>query len=94
MDFATTRPVTELPLPDRQAIEHLLGGSLADQQQVFIMSFTPGQPPDEAARAAGRSRLQQTFVGAQQHAEQHGITDAQADAAVAEAMDQVRRRAT
>lgn len=92
MEPTTTLPVTALAGPDRQALEHLLGQSLADQQQVFIMAFTPGAAPDEATRAAARARLEQTFAATARHAREHNVTAEEADAAIGEAMDHVRRR--
>ena len=49
--------------------------------------------PDEATRAAAMSRLEQTFAAAQLYARENNISAEEADAAIAEAMDNVRGRA-
>ncbi len=88
----TTRTVHDLPTGERKALEQLLGRTLDEGQQVFIMAFTPGLASDETTRAAARSRLEQTFVAAEKHAQAKGITTEEADAAVEEAMQHVRNR--
>ena len=71
---------------ERLALEHLLGGPSAEQQQVLIMTFTPGAMPDEAPRAAARVRLERTFAANRQYAVEPAIAADEADAAVAEAI--------
>lgn len=88
----TTRTVQDLPTGERKALEQLLGRPLGEAQQVFIMAFTPGLAPDEATRAAARSRLERTFAAAGEHARERSITGEEADAAVEEAMQHVRNR--
>jgi hypothetical protein len=92
MESTAIRTVHDLPSNERQALEQLLGRPLDDQQHVFIMAFTPGVAPDEATRADARRRLEQTFARAEQHAREKVISADEADAAVAEAMQHVRKR--
>ena len=88
----TERNVNEIPAAERLAIESLLGGSLDADQQVFILAYTPNAAPSKAVRAAARARLQQTFAKIDDYARVHGITPEEADAALDEAMQQIRPR--
>jgi hypothetical protein len=88
MDAITTRNVGDIPADQRSALEHLLGGPLADNQQVFVGAFVPGAA-DPAARAAARDRLQSAFAA---RASNEGVTAQEADDAVDEAMRHIRSR--
>ena len=73
-------------------LEELLGQRLRENQQVFIMVFTPGIPPTEAARQEARAGLEQTWAKVERHMQDQGVTGEEFDAAVDEAVDQIRRR--
>ena len=88
----TDRSVNDIPASERQAIEALLGRSLDADQQVFIMAYTPNAAPSKAVRDAARASLRQTFAKIDEHAKAHGITPEEADAALDEAMQEVRPR--
>lgn len=85
--------VQDLPADGRQILEGLIGRPLADDQQVFIMVLSPGSAPDEEARRRAREGLEATFRRTAAYAERHGISEAEIDAAIDEAMAHVRRRA-
>jgi hypothetical protein len=74
-------------------LEDLLGQRLREDQQVFIMVLSPGSEPDEEARRCARAGLEATFRKTEAYAQEHGIADAEIDAAIEEAMADVRRRA-
>jgi hypothetical protein len=74
-------------------LEELLGQRLREDQQVFIMVLSPGSEPDEEARRRARAGLESVFRKTEAYAQEHGITDAEIDAAIQEAMADVRRRA-
>ena len=82
--------VNEMAGDDRRSVEHLLGQSLQEDQQVYILAFKPGIVPDEATRRRALASMQQTFAKAEQHAQQQGITDAEIDEAVDEATERIR----
>lgn len=85
--------VTSVPNPGddgRRWLEGALGQPLQEGQQVFIMVLSPGHEPDEEARHRARAALEQTFRRAEAHAEEHGVSDAEIDAALREAMERVR----
>ena len=87
-----TRSVQDLPSSERQVLEALLGQHLAPDQQVFVMAYTPNEIPDERTRDAARKALQQTFEAIDRHTLSEGISTEEADAAVNEAMEQIRPR--
>src|SRR5438067_11337253 len=84
--------VKDIQATGKRWLEEVLGHHLGDNQQVFIMVFTPGAEPTEAARAQARAGLEQTWERVEKHMQQHGISEAEFDDAVDEAMKQVRRR--
>lgn len=88
----TTRNVNDIPSAEREALETLLGRPLEADQQVFVMAYTPNLVPDEKVREAARKGLHQTFAAVDRHAQEHGITPEEADAAVDEAMERIRPR--
>jgi hypothetical protein len=92
MEVMTDRNVSDIPAAERQAIEALLGRNLEADQQVFILAYTSNTAPSQAVRAAARARLQETFSKIDEYAAAHGITAEEADAALDEAMEQVRPR--
>jgi hypothetical protein len=59
METTITRNVQEIAADDRRALEGLLASPLAEDQQVFILAYTPGEPPNDAVRAQARARLEQ-----------------------------------
>ena len=84
------RSVKEIQGSEKRWLEAVLGQHLHDNQQVFIMLFTPGVVPDEATRRRARDGIRNLQAKAQAHADAQGITNAEIDAAVDEAMDHVR----
>jgi len=67
---------------------------LGADQQVVIIAYTPNAVPDEAVRRTARAGLEETFAAVQKHAAEQGVTSAEADAAVEEAMQHIRRRSS
>ncbi len=82
--------VSELAGNDRRSVEHLLGQSLQEDQQVYILAFTPGIVPDENTRLRALASMRQTFAQTDQHAQPHGPTDSAIDEAVDQALDAIR----
>lgn len=92
MDSVAVRNVNQLPNDEKRSLESLVGRQLEDNQQVFIMAFTPGVAPSDGARAEAAAGLAQTWQSVGQHMQQHGVTDEQFDAAADEAVEHVRHR--
>jgi len=82
--------VRNLEANGKRWLENVLGQTLQDDQQVFIMVLSPGSEPDEAARRQARVGLDVTFRKTTAYAEEHGVSDDQIDAAIEEATQQVR----
>jgi len=74
-------------------IEEIVGQELPDDEKVFIVFSTVDVvEPDEQTRREAMQRMNETIVTAQKNAEEQGVTAEEADAAVDEAMREVRRR--
>ncbi len=84
--------VKNLQASGKRLLEAILGQELQENQQVFIMVLSPGMEPDEAARQQARAGLEATFQKTEAYAREQGITDEAIDAAIDEAMAQVRPR--
>jgi hypothetical protein len=84
------RSVKDIQAGGRRWPEDVLGQNLRENQQVFIMVLTPGREPDEETRRRARAALDETFRKTGAYAQEHGITDAEIDAAIEEAMGHVR----
>lgn len=90
METTVTRSVNEIAADEKKALEGMLGGPLSSDQQVFILTYTPGAPPDDDAQAAAKERLRKSLSASRAAAD--GISSSEADDAIAEAMAHVRRR--
>ena len=82
--------VSDLTGDERRSVEHLLGQPLQENQQVYILAFTPGVVPDEKTCQRALTSMRQAFAAAERHAQAHGIDDSEFDAAVDEALEHVR----
>lgn len=85
-------PVNDLPEPDRRSLENLLGHPLEADQQVFVLVFSAGQVSDSATRRAATQNIRSALDKADHHRTVRGITDDEVDAALDEAMGNVRPR--
>jgi hypothetical protein len=74
-------------------LEQLLGAPLEAHQRVYIIVEAPLAGPAESTRRPAARRMQELMARAQAHADAHGVTDQEMDAAVEEAMTRIRRRA-
>jgi hypothetical protein len=92
MDSVALRNVDQLPSAEKRSIENLVGRQLEDNQQVFILAFTPGVAPSDKARAEAMSGLVRTWEKVQRHKQERSVSDEEFDAAVDEAVEHVRRR--
>jgi hypothetical protein len=91
MDSVAVRNVNQLPNDEKRSLESLVGRQLEDNQQVFIMAFTPGLAPSAENRKKAMAGLTQTWAKVEQHMKQHGVTEEEFDAAVDEAVGHVRQ---
>lgn len=93
MSALISRNVDDLPEASRQSIEQLIGSPLEAHQRVYIVVDAPPPGPTGATRLQAAERIRQIVSQAQAHADSKGVTDVEMDAAVEEAMADVRRRA-
>jgi hypothetical protein len=92
MTLNTIRNVADLPEKDRESIEHLVGQSLANNQEVFVMVYTPGTRPAELTRAQACDSLMKNIDELRADMLRRGVTAVEIDAAIEEAMAEVRKR--
>jgi hypothetical protein len=88
----TVQSVKDLQDTGKRWLEGILGQHLKENQQVFIMVFTPGIDPDEATRRQSLTRAKATMAQVEKNLAAHGVAGDEFDAAVDEAMEHVRRR--
>ena len=86
-----TRNVDDLALPERAALEHLLGSPLQADQRVVIIAYKAAET-GQAVRDAARKRVEAMLQRAAGHAQAQGIAAEEADQAIAEAMEAIRPR--
>jgi hypothetical protein len=91
-EILTVQNVKDLQDSGKRWLENVLGQHLRENQQVFIMVFTPGIEPDAASRRQAAASVQQTMTEVKKNLADHGVADEQFDAAVDETMEDVRRR--
>jgi hypothetical protein len=87
---STFRDVRDIKADKKQALEELLGESLAENAQLFIASFTPGLVPDEATRHAALVRLREQMDKSHAYVAAQGTTERDADESLEEALRRVR----
>jgi hypothetical protein len=86
----TVESVRNLQASGKRLLEDILGQQLQDNQQVFIMVFSPGSEPDEVDRRQALAGLETTFQKTAAYASEHAISDNEIEAAIQEAAQQVR----
>ena len=91
-ELLTIRNVKDLQDSGKRWLEGVLGRQLQENQQVFIMVFTPGTEPDEAARRRALAAVEGTMAAVEKNLAEQGASGEDFDAAVDEAMEDVRRR--
>ena len=94
MESNTFRDVRDLAGDEKRSLETLLRQPLEEDQRVFIMTFRPEVEPDEASRRNAHAALMQTLDETQRHAQEQGVTSAEADAAVEESVRETRPRSS
>jgi hypothetical protein len=91
-ELLTVQNVKDLQDGGKCWLENVLGQHLRENQQVFIMVFTPGVEPDDSVRCKALANVKQSMTQVEKALADQGVTDEQFDAAVDEAMEDVRRR--
>ncbi len=91
-ELLTVQKVKDLQDNGKRWLEKVLGERLKENQQVFIMAFTPGAQPDDASRRQALASVKQTMSTVEKNLSAGGVSHEEFDAAVDEAMEDVRRR--
>lgn len=86
------RNVRDLEADNRHSLETVLGRPLQDDQQIIIRVLTPDVEPDAATKQSALHRAKQLSQQAAAHRESQGVTAAEVDDVVDEAMQHVRQR--
>lgn len=78
-------------LPEtRRGFEVALGGTLHDNQRVYVVVVTPGVEPNDPQRAEALADLRELAGQGTKHRESLGVSVEEADQALEEAMESVR----
>jgi hypothetical protein len=91
-ELLTVQNVKDLQDGGKRWLETVLGQLLKESQQVFIMVFTPGIERDEGSRRRALASIKQNMAEVEKNLTEQGVTGEEFDAAVDEAMEDVRRR--
>lgn len=90
MDDIAVQKASEIETPARRWLQDLLGRSLSDNEQVIIFVAGVHGSPSPADRQHAFERMNRVLDRAAENM-QH-VPDAEFEAAVDEAMDQIRKR--
>jgi len=86
--------VSDMQGDQRQWLESNLGCQLRASQQVMILVLNPGVVPSEETRREALSEVHRISEKAANNLEDQGVSPEDADAAVDEAMEHLRRRSS
>jgi hypothetical protein len=89
---SVVRNVREIESNERQVYEHVLQQKLQDHQHVIVRVINVGVEPPPHVRDAALRRASEIARQGRAHAAAQGVTPEEADAAIDEAIEQVRRR--
>ena len=92
METKPFNSVADLSREQRQAVESMVGHALDSQDVLFLVVMRPGQEPTVQDKARARARLDKVFQQADRFGEQQGIQPDAADAAIDDAVQDVRSR--
>jgi hypothetical protein len=92
MSTIVRRNVDDLPEPSRTHLEELVGHALNPHQNVYIIVDALRSGPSAVAKEQAARGIRRILAEAQRHAEEQGISAAEADEAVEEAMLKIRPR--
>jgi hypothetical protein len=92
MNPMVTHSVNEIPDAARRTLEDLLGRHLEANQKVCLVVLTPPEESDEETRRQAVESIRRRLLETDQSMAARGITTEEFDAAVDEAMEQIRPR--
>jgi hypothetical protein len=91
---AIIRNVKDIEADHRRWLESALGRQLTENQQVIIHVVDLGNEPDAATRAQALEQAADIARRGRTNAQRDGVTEAEIDSAIEDAIVHVRRRTT
>jgi hypothetical protein len=82
--------VGDLPSPERSAVEAIIGHTLRDDQQLYIVALDAAVEPTEATRRVAWSELEEIIAESHQNVRQSGVSQAELERTIDETCDEVR----
>jgi hypothetical protein len=82
--------VSDLPSHERSAVEAILGQSLRDDQQLYIVALDAAVEPSVAVRRKAWSELEEVIAEAHQNVRDSGVLPEVLEGTIDEACDEVR----
>jgi hypothetical protein len=89
---AIIRNVKDIEADHRHWLETALGRELTENQQVIIHVVDLGNEPDAATRAQALEQAAEIARSGRTNAQRDGVTEAEIDSAIEDAIAHVRRR--
>jgi hypothetical protein len=94
MEATSFSNVADLSQEQRLAVESMVGRPLQAEDRVFLVVLRPNREPTAEAKARARARVEQVFAQTDRYGQEHGITADEADAAIDQAVREIRSQAT
>jgi hypothetical protein len=82
--------VGDLPSHERSAVEAIIGQSLRDDQQLYIVALDAAVEPSVAVRRKAWNELEAIIAEAQQNVRDSGVSPEEIERTIDEACDEVR----
>ena len=82
--------VSDLPSPERSAVEAIIGHTLRDDQQLYIVALDAAVEPTEATRHEAWGELEEIFAESHHNVRQSGVSPEELERTIDETCDEVR----
>jgi hypothetical protein len=86
--------VADLSEEQRSAVESMVGRSLQSEDRVFLVVLRTDREPTPEAKARARAKLDQVFAKTDSYGREPGISADDANAAIDQAVREIRSQAT
>jgi hypothetical protein len=82
--------VGDLPSPERSAVEAIIGHSLRDDQQLYIVALDAAVEPPESTRREAWNEIEEIIAESHQNVRQSGVSQEELERTIDQACDEVR----
>jgi hypothetical protein len=82
--------VGDLPFPERSAVEAIIGHSLRDDQQLYIVALDAAVEPAEPTRREAWNEIEEIIAESHQNVRQSGVSQEELERTIDQACDEVR----